>query len=61
MNLAIFFPIVKVIGIASTHFVKYSVAMRIKLCPLEEVGFIFPTRSNPHYENGHGDVIGQRS
>lgn len=58
MNFSIFFPVVYVKGIASTHLVKYSMAVKINLCPLEEVGLILPTRSNPHCENDHGDVMG---
>ena len=48
-------------GIASTHFVKYSIAAMMYLCPFAEEGVILPTRSNPHIENGNGDVMGFNS
>lgn len=48
-------------GISSIHVVKYFVAMIMNLCPLDEVGDILPTRSNPHCEKGHGVVIGLNS
>ena len=43
---------------ASTYFVKYSIAMIINLCPLDDVGDICPMRSKAYYENGHKDCIG---
>ena len=43
-------------GIASTHFVKYLVAARIHIWPLEG-GFIGPIRSSPQVWKDHGIVI----
>ena len=43
-------------GTTSTHFVKYSVATRICIWPLEG-GFIGPIRSSPQVWKGHGVVI----
>lgn len=40
---------------------KCFVVVIVNLCPLDEVGDIFPTRSNPHCEKGHGVVIGLNS
>jgi hypothetical protein len=48
-------------GIASTHFVKYSVAKSTNLCPLLDGGFIWPIKSIPHPLNGHGLIIGFRA
>lgn len=58
MNSAIRVPVVEIMGIASTHFVKYSVAVMMNLCPPEDVGVICPIRSNAHLENGQSDCIG---
>ena len=35
--------------IASIHLVKYSVAVMIKLCPVEDVGMMGPMMSSPHH------------
>ena len=43
-------------GMASTHFVKYSVAARIHMRPLKG-GFMGPIRSSPQVWKGHGIVI----
>lgn len=42
----------------SIHLVKHSVAIIMNLCPLDEVGEIFPMRSSSHYEKGNGMIIG---
>jgi len=49
---------VEVIGITSTHFVKYSVAIIMNLCPLKDVGVICSIKYNTHLENGQSDCIG---
>ena len=41
---------------ASTYFVKYSVAARKYLWPLEAEGVIGPTTSKAHIENGQGET-----
>ena len=56
INLEIFFPVVKVRGMASNHLVKYSIVVMMNLWLLEEGGEIAPTRSNAHYKKGHGDM-----
>lgn len=61
MNDDIYFPVTFVRGTASIHLVKYSVAVRMNLGPLEDEGFIFPTKSRPHSENGHDPLIGYNS
>ena len=43
-------------GIASTHFVKYSVATRIHMWPLKG-GFIGPMRSSPQVWKGYSVVM----
>ena len=43
-------------GMAFTHFVKYLVAVRIHVWPLEGA-FIGPMRSSPQVWKGHGVVI----
>jgi hypothetical protein len=43
---------------ASTHLVKYLVAIIMNMCPLDEAGEILPMRSSPHCEKGHGVIIG---
>ena len=58
MSSVILGPSVEIIGIASTHFIKYSVAIIINLWPLDDVGDIFPMRSRAHHENDHRDCIG---
>jgi hypothetical protein len=39
-------------GIASAHFVKYFVVVKIKTCHAEYGVFIGPIKSNPHFEKG---------
>ena len=56
MNLEICLPVVKVRGTASTHLVKYSVAIMINLWPSEEGGEIALIRSNANWEKGHGET-----
>ena len=56
MKFAIAAPVIFFKGIASTHFVKYSVAARIHIWPLEG-GFIGPIRSSPQVWKDHGIVI----
>lgn len=58
MNLAILGPFVEIMGIALTHFVKYSIAVIMNLWPLDDVGDIFSMRSKAHHENGHKGCIG---
>ena len=43
-------------GITSTHFVKYSMAARIQIWPLEG-GFIGPIRSSSQVWKGHNVVM----
>lgn len=61
MNDDICFLVTVVKGTASIHLVKYLATIRMNLCPLEDEGLIFPTKSRPHYENGHDPFIGYNS
>ena len=56
MKFAIAAPVTFFKGIASTHFVKYSVAARIHIWPLEG-GFIGLIRSSPQVWKDHRIVI----
>jgi len=58
MNSAILGSFVEIMGIDSTHFIKYSVDVIINLWPPDELGDICPMRSNAHRENGHKYCIG---
>lgn len=58
MNSTILGPFVEIMGIASTHFIKYSVAVIIILWTPNDVGNICPIRSKAYHENGHKDCIG---
>ena len=58
MNMAILGPFIEIMGIALTHFVKYSIVVIINLWPPDDVGQICPMRSKAHHENGHKDWIG---
>lgn len=53
MNSAILEPFVEIMGIVSTHFIKYLVVVVINLWPSNDVGDICPMRSKSHQENGH--------
>lgn len=44
MNLAMTRPVTKVKGIALIDLVKWSIAVMISLCPLNEVGLITPIK-----------------
>ena len=57
MNSAILGPFMEIIGIASSHFVEYSVAVIMNLWSPNDVGDIFPIRSKAYHENGHRDCI----
>lgn len=48
----------RVRGMASTHLVKYLVLVLMNLRPLDNEECIFLTRSRPHCEKGHGEVMG---
>jgi hypothetical protein len=39
-------------GTTSIHFVKYSLVVKIKACPVEDGGFIGTINSKPHFEKG---------
>ena len=39
-------------GAASSHLLKYSSAVKINLCPLDELGFIGRTKSSPQTWKG---------
>jgi hypothetical protein len=39
-------------GTTSVHLVKYSMAVKIKTCPVEDGGLIGPIKSRPHLEKG---------
>ena len=58
MNSTTFDPFVEIIGIASTYFVKYFMAVIINLYLLEKIGEIWPIKSKAHLENGHNDCLG---
>ena len=45
-------------GMTSTHLVKYSLVVMMNLCPLEELGWILPTKSKAHCWNGQYVVEG---
>src|SRR4051812_43634489 len=56
INRATTFLVTEANEAASTHFVKYSIATRIKRCSLEAVGLISPIISIPHIAKGQGAV-----
>ena len=56
MKLATAAPVALQSGMASTHFVKYSIAANIKMYPLDD-GLMGPMRSSPQVWKGHGVVI----
>jgi len=58
MNYSIFGPFIEIVGIGSTHFVKYSMVIIINLYPPKEIGDIWAIKSNAHIENGHNDCMG---
>src|SRR3954468_22789942 len=56
INRATTFFVTEANEVASTHFVKLSIATRIKRCPLEEVSLISSIISIPHIAKGQGAV-----
>jgi hypothetical protein len=45
-------------GTTSIHFVKYSVVVKIKTCPVEDGGLIGLINSKPHFEKGNSGRTG---
>ena len=58
MKLMISLSVAFSVGMASTHFVKKSVAVSIHLCYPEEVGLISPIKSRPHCWKGAFTTMG---
>lgn len=56
MKFAMIAPVAFFKRMASAYFVKYSVAAKIHIWPLEG-GFMGPIRSSPHAWKGHGVII----
>jgi len=61
IKLVILGSVIDISGSTSTHLVKYSIIVIMKLYPPKDGGTYLPMRSKPHYAKGHTDLMGLSS